>query len=86
MELSAQYAEVFDIETLVEHTGLPEQPCPEYPALIQQVSHWICILGAGKEEGEKEKDRDQGREEMARGRRKGSLVRTNKVSSRHQSY
>lgn len=51
MELSAQQAEIFDVASLVEHTGLPEQPRPEHPTLIQQVSHWVCILGEGKEKG-----------------------------------
>lgn len=44
VEVSPQTAQVFHVATLVEHTRFPEEPGPEHTTLIQQVSHWVCIL------------------------------------------
>lgn len=45
VEVSAQPAQVLDIAALMEHAGLPEQTGPKHPTLIQQVRHWVCVLG-----------------------------------------
>ncbi len=44
VELSAQSAEVFDVVPPVEHTGFPEEPCPEHAPLVQQVCYRVSIL------------------------------------------
>lgn len=46
-QISAQAAQVFDVAALVEHTRFPEQSGPKHAALIQQVCHWVGILGEG---------------------------------------
>lgn len=47
-KVSAQTAQVLHVVPPVEDTRLPEQTCPEGPPLVQQVSHWVCILGDGR--------------------------------------
>lgn len=55
-KVSAQTAQVLHVVPPVEDTRLPEQTCPEGPPLVQQVSHWVCILGeAGGEQHTLEK-------------------------------
>lgn len=45
-QVSAQPAQVLHIIPPVEDTGLSKQPGPEGPPFVQQVSYWVCILGA----------------------------------------
>lgn len=46
-KVSAQPAQVLHVVPSVEDARLTEQPRPEGPPLVQQVSYWICVLQIG---------------------------------------
>lgn len=67
MEIPAQPAQVFDVASLVKNTGFSEQPRPEHTALVQQVSHWVCVLGGRGEEAARRKEGRESEEKEGKG-------------------
>lgn len=47
VQVTAQAAQVLDVETLMEDAGLPEEARAKDSASVQQVGHWVCVLGGG---------------------------------------